>query len=271
MQSSEYAFTLDVGSILRSRFGNIPGFAVDFLRKLLHEDFMNEFFRQGWEGVDFAVECLKYLDVTIEVEGLEKLDKENGRYTIAENHPLGGIDALSMISVFGGWFDGDIKIQVNDCLMYLKGLNSMFVGVNKTGRQSRALSTGTDAIFAASNQIGVFPAGKCSRKIDGIVQDVPWKKTFIQKSVQYHRDVVPVRFFGENSKRFYRVDKIADLLGINKKFPLAMALLPDELYRNRGKTFRIVVGDPIPWQTFDDSRKPAGWAAWVRDKVYQLK
>ena len=89
--------------------------------------------------------------------------------------------------------------------------------------------------------------------------------------MQYHRDVVPVRFFGENSKRFYRVDKIADLLGINKKFPLAMILLPDELYRGQGKTFRIVVGDPIPWQTFDDSRKPIEWAAWVREKVYQLK
>ena len=272
MQSSEYAFTLDVGSIVRSRFGNVPGFVVNWLRKLLHEDFMNEFFKQGWEGVDFAVECLRYLNVRLEVEGLEKLDKEHGYYTIAENHPLGGIDALSMISVFGGYFDGDIKIQVNDFLMYLKGLSSMFVGVNKTGGvQSRSLSTGTDAIFAASNQIGVFPAGKCSRKIDGIVQDVPWKKTFIQKSVQYHRDIVPVRFFGENSKRFYRVDKVADWLGINKKFPLAMILLPDELYRGQGKTFRIVVGDPIPWQTFDGSRKPLEWAAWVREKVYQLK
>ena len=36
------------------------------------------------------------------------------------------------------------------------------------------------------------------------------------------------------------------------------------------KTFKIVLGQPIPASTFDDSRKPVEWAAWVREKVYQL-
>ena len=270
MQRPEYAFTIDLGAILREKFGEkVPGWVVGPLKKLIHQDFLNDFFRQGWEGVEFADECLKYLGVTLEVEGLEHLSPD-GRYTLASNHPLGGIDALSMISVFGNFFDGNIRFQVNDFLMYLKGLNSMFVPVNKTGRQSRALATGTDAIFAAQGQIGVFPAGKCSRKIDGIVQDVPWTKTFIQKSVQYRRDIVPVHFTGENSKRFYRVDSLGNRLGINKKFPLAMILLPDELYRGQGKTFRIAVGAPIPWETFDGSRTPREWAAWVREQTYNL-
>ena len=200
---------------------------------------------------------------------MEQLDK-SGRYTIASNHPLGGIDAMSLISVFGNYFGGDLKFQVNDFLMYLKGLSSTFVPVNKTGRQSRALATGTDAIFSADGQLGVFPAGKCSRKIDGIVQDGPWAKSFIQKSVQFHRDIVPVHYYGQNSPRFYRVDRLAEILGLNKKFPLAMILLPDELYRGQGKTFRIVVGAPIPWQTFDNSRTPREWAAWVREQAYNL-
>jgi len=264
------AFTIDIGSILRQKFGKVPGFVVSFIRRIIHEDFLNAFFEQGWEGVEFADECLKYLHVTLQVEGLENL-RPQGYYTLASNHPLGGIDALSMISVFGNFFGGDIKFQVNDFLMYIKGLSSTFVPVNKTGAQSRALATGTDAIFAAPGQIGVFPAGKVSRKIDGIIQDTEWTKTFIQKSVKYHRDVVPVRFFGENSPRFYRVDKLGKWLGINKKFQLAMVLLPDELYRGQGKTYRIVIGKPIPWETFNESRKPLEWAAWVREKVYDLQ
>ena len=60
------------------------------------------------------------------------------------------------------------------------------------------------------------------------------------------------------------------ITGINKKFPLAMALLVDEMYRAQGSTYRVVIGDPIPWQTFDQSKTPNEWAQWVKEKVYQL-
>ena len=60
------------------------------------------------------------------------------------------------------------------------------------------------------------------------------------------------------------------MTGVNKKFPLAMAFLVDEMYRAQGKTYRVVIGKPIPWQTFDDSRKPVEWAAWMKDYVEKL-
>jgi len=66
------------------------------------------------------------------------------------------------------------------------------------------------------------------------------------------------------------VDWIGKITGVNKKFPLAMALLVDEMYRAQGKTYRVVIGDPIPWQTFDGSRKPAEWAAWIKERVENL-
>ena len=79
-----------------------------------------------------------------------------------------------------------------------------------------------------------------------------------------------MHFIGRNSWRFYLLDKIGDLTGVNRKFPLAMVLLVDEMYRARGKTYRIVIGDPIPWQTFDGSRNAAGWAQWMKEKVESL-
>ena len=103
---------------------------------------------------------------------------------------------------------------------------------------------------------------------NGEVKDVAWKKTFITKSVETQRDVVPIHFSGENSKRFYRLANLTDSLHL--KFNLAMLFLVDEMYRNVHKTCEIRIGKPIPWQTFDRSRSANDWAQYVRDIVYKL-
>jgi hypothetical protein len=51
---------------------------------------------------------------------------------------------------------------------------------------------------------------------------------------------------------------------------VAMLYLPDEMIKNRHNTFSVKIGKPIPWQTFDKSRKPKDWAQWVRKQVYEL-
>ena len=140
--------------------------------------------------------------------------------------------------------------------------------VNKMGGQSADLVGKINEAFDSDRQVIIFPAGLCSRKIDGIVQDLPWKKTFITKSRMSHRDVVPVWFSGCNSKRFYRLDKLRNLLKL--KLNIAMLTLPDELYKSQHKSYRLIFGKPIPWQTFTSEKRDAEWAAWVREKVYEL-
>ena len=95
------------------------------------------------------------------------------------------------------------------------------------------------------------------------------KKTFVTKSIQSQRDVVPIHFEGQNSNFFYRLANINKMLGI--KFNIAMLYLADEMFKNRHKTFRVVIGKPIPWQTFDKSKTPAQWAEHVKGIVYNLK
>ena len=114
----------------------------------------------------------------------------------------------------------------------------------------------------------MFPAGLCSRRINGQIHDLPWQKTFITKSVETQRDIVPIRFNGRNSDFFYRIANVGKRLGL--KFNIAMLYLVDELYKNRGKTFDVTIGKPIPYSTFDKSRKPQEWAAYVEDIVYKL-
>ena len=99
------------------------------------------------------------------------------------------------------------------------------------------------------------------------IRDIPWSKTFISKSVEYQRDVVPVHFSGQNSNFFYRLANFSDRF---LPFNLAMLFLVDEMYKNVGKTFEVKIGKPIPWQTFDKSKTPLEWAQYVQDRVYNL-
>jgi putative hemolysin len=95
-----------------------------------------------------------------------------------------------------------------------------------------------------------------------------WKKTFISKSVEYHRDVVPIHFSGRNSDKFYRIANVCKALHL--KFNVAMLFLVDEMYKNVHKDFRVAFGKPIPWQTFDKSKTPVEWAQYVQGQVYKL-
>ena len=268
--------TIDIEKILKDKMGGrakfVPRFAVSWLKHIIHEDEVNQFLweSRGLSGTEWLAECVRYLDMTLQVEGLENLpDKTDGKlYTFVSNHPLGGQDGVALGSIIGRHYDGKFRYLVNDLLLNLPGLKPVCIGINKTGKQSRDFPRMVEAGFRSENYIRMFPAGLNSRRINGQIHDIAWKKTFISKSVEYHRDVVPIFFDGHNSERFYRIAHFGDRYV--RKVNIAMLFLVDEMYRNIGKTFRVVIGNPIPWQAFDKSRSPLEWAKYVEDKVYEL-
>ena len=262
--------TIDVAAIISGRTGKkIPRPAARLMEMFIHQDFINGFLSQGYEGVEFCTECIKYLGIKLDVKGLDELViPEGARLTYASNHPLGGADGIALIGIIGSAKDRPLKLMVNDFLMNIKGLAPMCVPVNKLGGQSRSLSGQVDGIFSGDADILMFPSGKCSRKIDGEVRDPEWKKTFITKSVENGRWIVPVHFIGRNSGRFYRVDSICKALGV--KFNVPMLFLPDELHKSRGKEYEVIFGKPIPPSRFDSSQSPLEWARTVREEVYNL-
>lgn len=268
--------TIDIEAVLRSKMGSkarwVPRFAVKWLKHIAHEDQVNEFIWQArdLQGTPWLVACLNFLGVKIEVEGMENLPaKDDERlYTFVSNHPLGGIDGVALGSVLGRQYNDRFRYLVNDLLMNLPGLAPLCIPINKTGKQSRDFPRIVEAGFQSDNHILMFPAGLCSRRHNGVIRDLEWKKTFVAKSVETQRDVVPIYFDGHNSNFFYRLSNISDRLV--KKVNIAMLFLVDEMFKNCGNTFRIRIGKPISWQTFDKSRTPAEWAAFVKDQVYRL-
>ena len=274
--SESFEKTIDIEKVLASKMGSkvkyVPRFVVNWLRGLIHEDEVNQFLyeHRNEEGTEWLVSCVKYLGMTLDIQGKENLpDKNDGKlYTFVSNHPLGGEDGVALGAIIGTHYDGKFRYLVNDLLLNLPGLRPVSVGINKTGRQSREFPRRVEEGFQSDNHMLMFPAGLNSRKMNGTIHDLPWKKTFITKSVQYHRDVVPIYFSGRNSERFYRVANLCKIL--HSKINFAMLFLVDEMYRNVNKTFTVKIGKPVPWQTFDKSRTPAQWAQYVEDIVYQL-
>lgn len=268
--------TIDLDRIIREKMGTkaryVPSVAVRWLKHIIHQDEVNRFLWESRDkkGTEWLEECTRYLDMTLNIEGLENLpDKNDGRlYTFVSNHPLGGVDGVALGAIIGRHYDGRFRYLVNDLLMNLPGLAPLCIPINKTGKQSRSFPEMVEAGFSGDNHILMFPAGICSRKIDGQIHDLPWKKTFITKSVETKRDIVPIHFGGRNSNFFYGLANVCKALHI--KFNIAMLFLVDEMYKNVHKSFRVAIGKPIPWQTFDKSKTAMEWAKYVQDMVYRL-
>ncbi|CCZ15951.1 putative uncharacterized protein [Prevotella sp. CAG:487] len=268
--------TIDLDRIIREKMGTkaryVPSVAVRWLKHIIHQDEVNRFLWESRDkkGTEWLEECTRYLDMTLDIEGLENLpDKNDGRlYTFVSNHPLGGVDGVALGAIIGRHYDGRFRYLVNDLLMNLPGLAPLCIPINKTGKQSRSFPEMVEAGFSGDNHILMFPAGICSRKIDGQIHDLPWKKTFITKSVETKRDIVPIHFGGRNSDFFYGLANVCKALHI--KFNIAMLFLVDEMYKNVHKSFRVAIGKPIPWQTFDKSKTAMEWAKYVQDMVYRL-
>lgn len=266
---------VDVESVLKAKAGSkaryVPRCLVSWLRRIVHEDEINAYLSEteGITGLPWLRRTIEYLDMKVVVEGEENLPPaEKGPYTFVCNHPLGGPDGIAIGAELGGHYNGKLKYLVNDILMFLPGLAPLCVPVNVTGAQSRRSPEAVNAAFASGDNILMFPAGLCSRRHHGVIHDVAWKKTFISKSVANQRDVVPMHFSGRNSDRFYRIARLCELL--HSPVNVAMLFLADETYRNAHKTFTLKIGKPIPWQTFDRTKTPAEWAAYVESICYSL-
>ena len=134
----------------------IPGFLINGLKRLIHQDFINEYLRQGYVGVDFCEHTLAYLDVKVKVDGLENISDLSRKYTFVSNHPLGAIDGVTLGMVLGRHYGGKIKYLVNDLLMNLKGLAPLCIPINKLGKQRVISLNGREYFFVPTTRSSCF-------------------------------------------------------------------------------------------------------------------
>lgn len=247
----------------------IPGFVISYLKRIVHQDDLNEFLDK-WghlRDAELIEAGLKHFQIKFRVFGSENIPK-TGRYIFVSNHPLGGLDGLVFIYEVSKYFP-DIKFPVNDILTSIENLSGIFLPVNKHGAQGKDAARKIEEAYSSGSQILYFPAGLCSRKKMGVIRDLQWHKSFITKSIQHKRDIIPAYFSGRNSNFFYNLSNIRKFLGF--KANIEMLYLADEVFKQKGNEIRLVFGKAIPWKSFNNSRSPLEWADWVKEKSYELK
>ena len=264
---------INVEEIIKAKAGKkakrVPKFVINYLKKILHQDEINDFLRSCPQSkdLDFVDESIKYIDLNVKYEGLENIP-DSGRFVFVANHPLGGLESLAMMQIIAKKYK-NLVFPVNDMLLFLTPLSGIFTPINKIGTQSRKNAELLNAAYQSDKQILYFPAGLCSRKMHKEIMDLEWQKSFIQKAKETQRDVIPIFIDGKNSNFFYNLANFRKKIGF--KFNIEMLFLVNELYKQRGQTLTLTIGAPIPYQTFDSTKNPKEWAAWVRGKVYALR
>ncbi|MDE6795703.1 MAG: glycerol acyltransferase, partial [Muribaculaceae bacterium] len=100
--------------------------------------------------------------------------------------------------------------------------------------------------------------------------DLEWQKAFVAKAIEYERDIVPVRFIGENTSKFYGTARLRKKFGL--KVNVEQALLPGEVCKARGSKFRIIFGKPLSWEELKESgNSPKEIASEIQSLVYTMQ
>lgn len=263
-------FYIDVEEVFKSKAPKtakwIPSFVFKYLKKILHQDEINSMISrgEGLYGLSFVDIVLKEFNTKVETEGSENI--KGNRLLFASNHPMGGLDGIALIDTVGRFYP-DVVTPVNDILLFVPNLRPLFIPVNKHGSNAENIKLFNDT-FAGDKTICYYPFGLCSRKKNGKIIDLEWKKTFISKARTYQRDIIPTHISGRNSDFFYNLSNIRKTLHV--KANIEMLFLVNEFYKQKNKTLKITFGKPISWQTFDKRYNDTVWADKLRKFSYKI-
>lgn len=261
---------IDVEKVLREKayklYKWLPRFAINWLKKKLHEDDINAAMLalKDDEGLEFNRKALDRLGAKVESMHTELVPK-TGSIIIAANHPLGGLDGMALIKSVGE-IRPDVRFFVNDILKNLKNYGEIFVAVNKVGASSTKSLRTMEEVFMTNCAVLFFPAGLVSRKQNGLVRDLKWKKSFVTQAIDHKRMIQPVFIEGENSKFFYNFANFRKKIGI--KANIEMLFLPDEMFKARKETIRIHYSKPFDSAILTNKKSDREWSDLIYQYIY---
>jgi len=247
----------------------LPLFVIGLIKLIIRQNEINRILNKYavYEGIDFLPKIIEELNLKVVIEGIDNLP-ENGKCFFVANHPFGFVDGLILTNTVASNY-GNFKAIGNEVFTLVPHIKPIVAAVNVFGTNPRRYSLELEKVFESDLPITHFPAGLVSRIRMGKIEDNNWHKAFITKAIEHQRNVVPLFFYGRNSRLFYFVYIIRKALGIKTNFELV--LLPHELFNKKNKTIKIKIGSPIPYQTFNHTKNHYEWAQFVKEQVYSLK
>jgi putative hemolysin len=262
---------IDIENVIREKNPTLlkwlPGFVLRYIKRVLHEKELNAALNrmEGLRGYNFAKATIEEIGANLKWEGLENIPLEEP-CIIAANHPLGGLDGVALI-VAVHQRRPDFQFLVNDILLQLEGLRDIWLPVNKHGKTSAEHKQIIERAFSSQQANLIFPAGLVSRKQNGKISDLRWRKGCLTYATRYKRNIVPCYIEGKNSNFFYNLAYWRKKLGI--KANIEMFYLVDEMFKQRGKTITITFGKPISYHTFEGHNLDY-WSQKLKEHVYAI-
>ncbi len=243
---------IDTGSIIRSKYDKIELFpkitqdiVINSVKRLIYEEKINSFLKEHEDNApfDFIEAVLEYFNfsykfVSNQIENIPP----SGKCIIIANHPLGGLDALSLIDMIRK-VRVDVKIMANDVLSHLKPLKPILLDIDVFSKKISKKSI--EKIYSALDKeqaIIIFPSGEVSRAKPNGIKDTKWHKGFLKFAIKKQAPILPVYIKARNSSLFYTISSI------NKK--ISTLLLPMEMFRKKNKQLDFKIGQIVPPKSF---------------------
>lgn len=258
---------IDVQKEIEKKFPKVaqkPNFLskslIKIAKKVIHENSINEFLEKnshlkGFEFVDAVLDYFEF-DYTVSSNNIQNIPA-TGKVVIIANHPLGALDALSLLKLVGT-IRNDVKIVANNFLVGIDALKPLFIPIdNYKKRQSKK---DIQKVYEALNEeraIIIFPAGEVSRAGAKGVKDPIWNKGFLNFAINSNSPILPIYIGGKNSKAFYTISLI------NKTF--STLLLSNEMFKKKSTNINIKIGEIIP----NENIKPRGLDKKVIVSLYK--
>jgi 1-acyl-sn-glycerol-3-phosphate acyltransferase len=212
------------------------------LKRLFHENDINSFLSENrfLQGLDFVEAVIDYFNFKYSVNSLERENiPTEGRVIIIANHPLGALDALTLIKLVSE-VRKDVKIIANDMLYSIEQLRPLLLPVDNM--RSRYTKESIRAVYESLNReeaVIIFPSGEVSRRN----RDLKWKNGFIKFAKKSGSPILPIYIKARNSIPFYLLSYI------NSQIP--SILLVNEMFKQRGKGLSFTIGELIPFDNLN--------------------
>lgn len=246
---------------------------VKFLLKLFAVDKVNALHTHNCAtpGAPFVAGALRDLDIKLRIDNEQQLNNlPEGAFITVSNHTFGALDGIILIHLIASRRP-EFKVMVNMVLNYISAMRPNFIAVDALASDDPAKrAVSTKGIREAMMQVrsgkplGFFPAGAVSKLNKHLrIEDREWQPSIIRLIKQLKVPVVPIYFHGHNSLWF-------NILGVIS-WQLRTLRLPAEVFRKKGSTFHISVGDIITPEEIAKHDSIEDLGNFLKAKTYSMR
>jgi putative hemolysin len=228
----------------------------------LHEETPNAF--------DVWSNALRKLNVTVafQEEQLARIPSQ-GPVIFVANHPFGVLDGIIFLDLVTR-VRKDYFLLINEVLAHEPLVAGHFLPVDFRPSKAAALTNLetrrlTTERLRQGEALVIFPGGGVAtvQKINGEVEEFPWRSFIASRIHETQCTVVPIYFHGKNSPLFHLVSKVS--------MNMRLGLLLHELMNKRGTCISVAIGDPIPYDQMKVYKNRQALIDFLYKKTMDLK